>query len=244
MPRPFQKSQSAFCVRKFIFALILFFAFGFLNFLPHAEALKVRAHPIRDLIEGDERVPPQGEHIVEERPATPAYPLPNTTKFSRQTAVETFPQIAKKEDQAGVSPEGGDEWADWSSWDETSKKDEWDSWGEDQNSQSTDGWDSWDKESAGQQTDAGQAVGGDDKRNISEEAPMSSDELSQDSWSNEENLDNESSTPFVPSPVSAPKTVSTSVPAPSLVSSEANFSGSDNLVSSSDQTNQANISKS
>ncbi|GEM_PF-2606008 len=102
-------------------------------------ALKMQLHPIEDLIEGDERTPPEGEHIIEERAATPAYPLPNMSRFPQENAIETFPQMSKQEVSKEAASEFEDEWAEWSSWDEWSD---------------ADGWDSWDKTNAGEKPPA------------------------------------------------------------------------------------------
>ncbi len=93
-------------------------------------ALKMEPHPIEDLIEGDQRTPPEGEHIIEERAATPAYPLPNMSRFPQEKAIETFPQMSKQEASKEAASEFEDEWAEWSSWDEWSDADGWDSWDE------------------------------------------------------------------------------------------------------------------
>lgn len=127
------------------FALFMFFL------APPAEALKQRPHPIEDLIEGDVRTPPEGKHIVEERPATPAYPLPSTSKFAQETALETFP---KSDERKSEEPELGAEVDEWANWDDWTESDDWDTWNEtpeetqeagDNSAASADdwGWDNW-----------------------------------------------------------------------------------------------------
>lgn len=91
-----------------------------------AYAIEMRSHPIYDLIEGDKRTPPEEENIVEERPATPAYPLPSTRKFSQETAVETFPEQTRE--QVDTRSRAEDEWDEWSSWDEWTDMESWDDW--------------------------------------------------------------------------------------------------------------------
>ena len=104
---------------------------------PLLYALKVRPHPIEDLIEGDERTPPEGEFIVEERAATPAYPLPNMPSFAEESAIETFPPSAKVDKTKEAASEFEDEWSEWSSWDEWSNLDEWENWGDSEASESS-----------------------------------------------------------------------------------------------------------
>lgn len=125
-----QTKAARFTVRRIIFAL-LGVCLCFSLFKPSLlYALKLRPHPIQDLIEGDERTPPEGEHIVEERAATPAYPLPNMPSFTQESAIETFPPSVEAEKTKEATSEFEDEWAEWSSWDEWSSLDESEGWGE------------------------------------------------------------------------------------------------------------------
>ncbi|MBI4430219.1 MAG: hypothetical protein HY587_00715 [Candidatus Omnitrophica bacterium] len=107
-------------LRIAVFVLQIILAAGF------AFALKIRPHPIQDLIEGDQKTPPEGEHIVEERALTPAYPLPNMSRFPQADALETFPIAPEDAQSKEAVSEFEDEWADWSSWDDWSDLDEWD----------------------------------------------------------------------------------------------------------------------
>lgn len=114
---------------------VFFLAAAILGSASYGYALKMEAHPIADLIEGDERTPPEGEHIVEERPATPAYPLANTSEFSQASAVETYP--GEKETEGAASDAMEQEWDEWANWDEWDETDDWNSWNT-----------GWDEESA------------------------------------------------------------------------------------------------
>ena len=118
-----------------------------LSFTPQAYALKLRPHPIDDLIEGDERTPPSGKYIVEERPATPPYRLPSMNKFPQSTAVETLPVGESPAKGQDVSKTAGDVWDKWSSWDEWKDLEDWDSWEKEGSGEESSGDDSfWSEE--------------------------------------------------------------------------------------------------
>ena len=104
--------------------------FCLLTFPTLSFALKMQPHPIEDLIEGDERTPPKGKYIVEERAATPVYRLPNMSRFPQEKAIETFPQMSKQEVSKEAASQFEDEWSEWSSWDQWNDTDEWNSWDE------------------------------------------------------------------------------------------------------------------
>lgn len=151
MSRRVQTQEGIFSGRRIVFVLLGACLCLSLFNPPFLYALKLRPHPIQDLIEGDERTPPEGEHIVEERAATPAYPLPNMPSFTQESAIETFPPSTETEKTKEATSEFEDEWSEWSSWDEWSNLDEWENWGESETSDAstrTDGQSTLDEQDA------------------------------------------------------------------------------------------------
>ena len=150
---------------RFVFWAALLAAGLFAGPAGVVHALEVRKHPVYDLIEGDERMPPQGEHLVEERPATPAYPLPSASKFSHALPVSKETGEAKNETSTTLSDDMK-EWEDWARWDNGSEINDWSDWEEDPQaekasgdlmsdeavSESTDRFEDWNDFSAAEET--------------------------------------------------------------------------------------------